>query len=112
MKLEAVRRFALSLPETTEEPHFASTSFRVRGKIFATAPPPRDHVHIFVSDVQRDEALALYPEFVEKLLWGGKVRGLRIELVKAQPQVVTELLTRAWLAKAPKSVAAKQSGQG
>jgi hypothetical protein len=34
MTLSQVRRFALSLPETTEEPHFDRTSFRVRGKIF------------------------------------------------------------------------------
>lgn len=30
------RNIALSYPETTEEPHFKNTSFRVRKKIFAT----------------------------------------------------------------------------
>jgi hypothetical protein len=34
-----VRRLALSLPETTEEPHHDMTSFRVGGKIFATVTP-------------------------------------------------------------------------
>ena len=34
-----VRRLALSLPEAHEEPHFDSTSFRVRKKIFATMDP-------------------------------------------------------------------------
>lgn len=34
--LEFLRSFCLSLPETTEEPHFEKTSFRVRKKIFAT----------------------------------------------------------------------------
>lgn len=29
---------ALSFPETSEAPHFDKTSFRVRGKIFATPP--------------------------------------------------------------------------
>jgi len=33
VKLNDVRRFAMSLPEVTEEPHFAYTSFRVKGKI-------------------------------------------------------------------------------
>ena len=39
MTLDDVRSFALSLPETTEAPHHERTSFRVRGKIFATALP-------------------------------------------------------------------------
>jgi len=104
MKLDAVRRFALSLPETTQEPHFASTSFRVKGKIFATSPPPGEYVHVFVTDEQRDAALAMYPEFIEKLFWGGKVRGLRVVLERATPQVVTDLLTTAWLGKAPKNL--------
>ena len=30
-----VRKLALSLPESTEQPHHDMTSFRVRGKIFA-----------------------------------------------------------------------------
>jgi hypothetical protein len=36
---EDVRRLALALPEAHEEPHFDSTSFRVKGKIFATMDP-------------------------------------------------------------------------
>ena len=39
MKMSQLRTFALALPETTEEPHFNYSSFRVRGKIFATVPP-------------------------------------------------------------------------
>jgi hypothetical protein len=50
MKLDVARRFALSLPETTEAPHFHYASFRVQGKIFATAPPDGEHLHVFVAD--------------------------------------------------------------
>ena len=39
MKMSQLRIFALSLPDATEEPHFNYSSFRVRGKIFATVPP-------------------------------------------------------------------------
>ncbi len=48
MKLAEVRRFAVSLPEATEEPHFDLASFRVKGKIFATVPPEEKHLHVFV----------------------------------------------------------------
>src|SRR5579864_2914679 len=100
MKLADVRRIALSLREVTEQPHFAFTSFRVKGKIFATAPPGNEYLHIFVADEDREPALALHPEFLEKLLWGGKVRGLRVVLVNAKSAVVSELLRRAWARKA------------
>jgi len=39
MNVDKVRSFALAWPEGTEQPHFHSASFRVRGKIFATLPP-------------------------------------------------------------------------
>lgn len=38
----------------------------------------------------------MHPEFVSKLLWGGKVAGLRIDLESAQPAVVKALVTAAW----------------
>ncbi len=52
-------------------------------------------------------ALFLHPGSVEKLLWGGKVRGLRVTLRKAKKPVVAGLLQKAWLRKAPKALAAK-----
>ena len=102
MKLEAVRKIALALPEAAEAPHFHYTSFRVRGKIFATAPPAGEHVHIFVADEDLELALTLHPNFIEKLSWGGKVAGIRVILAKARPQVVAGLLEKSWRRKAPK----------
>ena len=102
MKPDDVRRIALALPESTEEPHFASASFRVKRKIFATLPPPGDHLHVFIPEEHREPALALHPRFLEKLLWGGKVWGVRVVLRKAKAAVVSDLLRTAWECKAPK----------
>ncbi len=107
MNLDQVRRYALSLPETAEAPHHESSSFRVRGKIFVTVPPPGDVIHVFVTEEQRELALALEPEFLEKLLWGGKVRGLRVKLAQPKPAVVFRLIEQAWAAKAPKALLAR-----
>jgi hypothetical protein len=104
VKVADVRRFALSLPEATEEPHFHFASFRVRGRIFATVPPDAAHAHIFVDDQDREEALELNPEFIEKLHWGKRVVGVRVTLAKAKPAVVTRLLAQAWKRKAPKTL--------
>lgn len=106
MKIEQARRFALSLPEVTEEPHFRYSSFRVRGRIFATVPPEGDHLHVFVGDEAREIALEVHPEFVEKLRWGAKVVGVRVALARAKPKVVTDLLAQAWTRKAPKKLLA------
>lgn len=104
MKIVHVRQHALSLPEATEEPHFQYASFRVRGKIFVTVPPDEQHIHVFVAEPQRDVALAMDPDFIEKLMWGSKVVGLRIALAKATPVVVKKLISQAWESKAPKKL--------
>lgn len=111
MKLAQARSFALALPEANEEPHFHYTSFRVRGKIFATAPPEEKYLHIFVGDEDRERALAMYPEFIEKLPWGDKIVGLRITLTTAKPSVVRELLKQAWMRKAPATLVRAHSPQ-
>ena len=102
MKADRVRGFALSLPEVVEAPHFDFASFRIGGKIFATIPPDGVHLHVFVGEEQRETALALHPESVEKLFWGRKACGLRITLGKAQPAMVEALLRQAWAQRAPK----------
>ena len=107
MNIAQVRRKALALPEVTEEPHFQSTSFRIRGRIFATVPPAEEYLHVFVHEDDREAALAMYPEFIEKLFWGDKVAGLRIVLTRAEPKVVAALLQRAWSRKAPKTLLAR-----
>jgi hypothetical protein len=103
MTLTQVRKHALSLPGAVEEPHFERTSFRVRGKIFITAKPSESHIHIFVPEHAREPALAMHGDYVSKLLWGGKVVGLRVELPKAESGVVKDLIEIAWQSKAPKT---------
>lgn len=106
MKIDQVRIRALALPEVTEAPHFNYASFRVRGKIFITVPPDEEHVHLFVGEEDREQALTLHPEFAEKLMWGARALGVRITLAKARPAVVNELIRKAWMNKAPKRLAA------
>ena len=110
MKIEQARRFALSLPEAAEEPHHELSSFRVRGKIFATVAPDGKHLHIFVDEHQREPVVAATPAAFEKLWWGPKVVGVRVVLAKAGAAVVSELLYSAWSRKAPKRLVASFVG--
>jgi hypothetical protein len=106
VKLQQARQFALALPEAIEEPHFEYTSFRVRGKIFATAPPGGTYLHVFVEEEQRAPLIAAEPEVFQALHWGSRVVGVRITLADAQAGVVHRLLRQGWLRKAPKRLAA------
>ncbi len=100
MKVSQVRRHAMSLAGVSEEPHHQYSSFRVRGKIFVTVPPDEEHIHVFVGDEEREQAMMLHPQFLEKLMWGKKVVGLRVSLPAATVSVVTTLMTQAWQRKA------------
>ena len=112
MRLTDVRRCAMSWPEAAEQPHFQFTSFRVRGKIFATVPPEQDRLHLFVSDRMREQTLAMHPQWAHKLLWGSKVVGLRIDLAVAAPAVVKQLIGQAWAHKAPKALLQHRDAHG
>jgi len=101
IRLDYIRKFALSLPGTEESPHFHLTSFRVAGKIFMTVPPEEDHLRIFVAGDAREASLAAHPECVEKLWWGTKVCGLKVNVATATRAVATRLIEAAWKAKAP-----------
>ena len=105
--LESVRAFALSLPGTTEEPHFDMSSFRVRGKIFATVPPDGEHLHVFVDEAEVHAAVAEDPAAFEPLMWGQRLRGLRVRITAAPAPRIAELLEESWRRKAPARLAAE-----
>jgi hypothetical protein len=101
-----VRRLAMEFPEATEEPHFEMTSFRIKGRIFATAPAGGEFLHIFVDENEVRASVAADPETFSELWWGKRLSGLRVTVASADAADVKELLTEAWLRKAPKKMAA------
>jgi YjbR len=99
-----VRTLALGFPEATEQPHHDMTSFRVRGKIFATMPPEGGRLHVFLSEPDVASYCAEFPVAVEELWWGKKLSGCRVILRHANRALVRELLAESWQRKAPKSL--------
>jgi hypothetical protein len=102
-----VRKFALGLPEAAEEDHFGRPSFRVRGRIFATLPD-FEHLNVMIAPFDVDGVVRDDPDSCEPLLWGKEVRGVRVKLRVAQPEMVRDLLAVAWRRKAPKGLANAQ----
>ena len=102
VQLAEARKYALSLPEASEEPHHKYNSFRVKGKIFATAPPDKQHLHVFVDEQRRKLAVSMFPDAYEELWWGKKVVGIKVLLSAAESSDVEDLIYSAWQRKAPK----------
>ncbi len=105
VNVREVRRLALALPEATEEPHFHLSSFRVKGKIFATVAPDGSYLNVFVDDAQREVMVAVDPKAFESLQWG-KSAYLHVHLGAAKANDVKTLLRAAWERKAPKKLLA------
>ena len=108
VKLEEVRQLALSLPDTTEQPHHDFGSFRVRGRIFVTIPPGGELLHIFLPAAQRELALAMDPQFLEPVHWGSKVLGVRARLPLARKATVLNLVRQAHAFKSGKTSAGRR----
>jgi hypothetical protein len=104
VKLDQARTFALSLPETTEEPHFDLSSFRVNKKIFATIPPDGKTLRIFVGAHEVQALVDEAPDAFAVIIWGKREVSdwVQVHLPKAGGAQVKELLEDAWRAKAPK----------
>jgi hypothetical protein len=100
MDLDGVRRLAMALPGTTEQPHHQMTSFRVAQRIYATAPPEGTHAHVFLDEHQSRAYIASEPG-LEELWWGKRRTGVRIRLAEAADDVVAELLEASWRRRAP-----------
>jgi hypothetical protein len=104
--MREARRLALALPEATEEPHFDLTSFRIRGKIFATAAPDGSYMNVFVDDQDREVMVSVDPKAYETLKWGKKAY-LHVHLGAAKARDVEMLLRQAWERRAPKKLLAQ-----
>jgi hypothetical protein len=98
---EQARRLALGLPEAVEQDHHGRPSFRVAGKIFATLWDA-EHVNVMVDPDGVRTAVHLNPEVCEEVRWGKRLAAVRVDLRRAEPELLAELLTDAWEQRAPR----------
>ena len=103
MNLDAARRLALALPEATEQDHHDMSSFRVRGKIFATVPDEH-HLRVMVDEDHIRAVATAHPRVCEEFYWGTRLSCVVVDLRRASKALVDELLTDAWARKAPKAL--------
>jgi predicted DNA-binding protein (MmcQ/YjbR family) len=102
ISIETFRKLSLSFPETTEEPHFHKTSFRVKGKIFATLETESGIACMMLSPKEQSvycliDTAVIYPVPNK---WGLK-GSTYVVLKKVKKEIVNELLKAAYLRVAP-----------
>ena len=102
-----LRAIALKLPETEEKPHFDMPSFRVRGKIFATARLSEPKAMLKLPVVLQEAMSAELPGVIEPVpgYWG-RNGATFIATDKIDRKLFADLVAAAWTAAAPKSLLA------
>lgn len=105
-QIDFIRSFALSLPQTTEEPHFEKPSFRVKKKIFATYEKKNNRLCLKLSEIDQSvfstiDKNSIYPVPNK---WG-KQGWTFVELDKLDNEVLKDALTTAYCRVAPQKLA-------
>jgi hypothetical protein len=101
-----VRRLALALPEAEEHRHWGKSSFRVRGRIFATLEPQGKLAVLRLSRGEQDVLGQAQPGVFKTTPlahqgWTG------IELQRVDPWLFEELMIGAWRRLAPRRAIAR-----
>jgi hypothetical protein len=109
-----LRRIALSLPETTEEPWYGTPAYKVKGKGFLRLRTESEGgLVVFVSSA--DEARALLESSPKKFFTTPHYEGHATILVRLKAVGVRELrdlVTESWRTKAPPKVRAAFDATG
>lgn len=106
VSFDTFRKLALSFPETTEEPHFEKTSFRVEKKIFATYDEVKKRACIKLAEIDQDvfsstDKTIIFPVNNK---WG-KQGWTLIEMSKVSKELFIDALTTAYCHVAPQRLA-------
>ncbi len=103
--IEQLRIIALSFPETTEEPHFEKTSFRVKKKIFVTYDDKNKIASIKLSEIDQDVFSSIGKSSIYPVpnKWG-KQGWTLIEMQRVKNELFIDALINAYCEVAPKKL--------
>ena len=108
ISIETFQKLSLSFPNTTEEPHFHKTSFRIKGKIFATLEKETGIACIMLSPKDQSVYCLIDPTVVYPVpnKWGLK-GSTYVVLKKVKKKILFEMLISAYCKVAPTHLAQK-----
>lgn len=102
-----LQQLCLSLPESKEEPHFEKTSFRVKGKIFATYDAIKNRATVKLSAGEQDVFCTSNKGLVYPVdnAWG-KQGWTLVEIAKIKKEMLEAIVKSAYCEVAPKKLVA------
>ena len=92
---------ALALPDAIEQDHHGRPSYRVAGKIFATQWDEQ-HMNVMLDEGGIRTAIEVDPATCEAVWWGKRLAAVRVDLRRAEPGLLADLLRDAWETRAPR----------
>ena len=96
---QEARKLALGLPQAVEQDHHGRPSFRIDGKIFATQWDEQ-HMNVMLDEGGILTAVDAHPQTCEPVHWGKRLAAVRVDLNRADAEMLRELLADAWETKA------------
>ena len=108
VSVAAARQIALSLPEAEERKHFHLPDFRVKNKIFASLHEDKYLVMVKLNAIDQSVFCSFDKTIIYPVPGGwGKKGATFINLKKVKKEMLTDALTTAWKAVAPKPMVKK-----
>jgi hypothetical protein len=98
---QQAQKLALALPEAVEQDHHGRPSFRVAGKIFATLWDA-DHMNVMLDEGGILTTVQSDPAMCAEVWWGKRLGAVRVDLRRAEAEMLAGLLADAWEGKAPR----------
>ncbi|MGI8593398.1 MAG: MmcQ/YjbR family DNA-binding protein [Solirubrobacteraceae bacterium] len=100
LTIDHARELALALPGAVEQDHHGRPSFRVAGRILATLWT--DRAMNVMAGAERIRAAAEgRPDVCSEIFWGKRLAAVQVDLERADPELLEDLLDHAWRTKAP-----------
>lgn len=107
---DQARALALAAPEAVEQDHHGRPSFRVAGRIFATLWDEQ-RMNVMLDEDGIRTAVQDHPQTCAEVWWGRRLSAVCVDLARADPALVAELLADAWERRAPGRLRAR-AGRG
>lgn len=101
VKFETVRKFALSLPETTEKLSFGTPAFFAKGKLFVQLRDDHKTLALKASELDRRALSALEPDVFSVPKHFESWPGMVVQLATVERKMLEGLLIEAWRMMAP-----------
>ena len=104
MRADAVRRFALSLPEAEERETWGTATFRVRSKIFTMFSEQERHAWVKSTFDEQRALVAMVPDTFFVPPYVGPSGWIGVVISKVDTGEMRELVTEAWRMRAPREL--------